>query len=158
MILVNIHRISRTILLQSREKLIAWESSFFYFFIVNTSLSGCFLQRKHVCAAKGKKFPELSWCQRSGAKPRDNLVLSVAFWQKHRGLNTNDKVLQPVVASGCINACLRVESSSQFVCLLHLICEHTVNSHAQHILRMAQGQDLACRSRGTAQQTTSCVT
>lgn len=58
------------------------------FFLVNASLSGCFLQRKCVFVATRKKFPELCWCQRSAANAWDNAVLSVASWQIHGGLNT----------------------------------------------------------------------
>lgn len=120
MILVKVPRLSFKIPLQSREKLIVWEG---YFFVVSTSLSGCFLQRKHLCAVKRKKFPLLSWRQRSWAK--DNSVLSVSFRQKHRGPNMRDKVLELEWLFFWMSPCWVP------VCLLHVIYEHTASMHTQ---------------------------
>lgn len=103
MILVNIHRLSQTILLQSGA---VWESSLF--FHVNATLSGCF-QGNTFFEKKRKEFPDPRPNVRSH-EPKPETTLSY-LWPS--GKDTGDST--PTIsraANDCINECPCVESPS----------------------------------------------
>lgn len=85
MILVNIHRISRTILLQSREKLIAWESSFFIFFLLTLHYQGVFSKGNMSALRKERSFQSCPDVRGQELKPETTLSY---LWPS--GRNTGD--------------------------------------------------------------------
>lgn len=104
MILVNIHRLSQTILLQSGEK----SGKVAYFFMLTLHYQGVF-KETHFSKKKRKEFPDPRPNVRSH-EPKPETTLSY-LWPS--GKDTGDST--PTIsraANGCINECPCVESPS----------------------------------------------
>lgn len=143
-----------TIPLQSWIKLITWESTFFF---VNTSLSGCFLQRKHLCAAAEtiSSVVLTSEVRTRTLKPETTFSYLRPSGRKRWSLNTQDKKLE---LKWLLDAFLNFYTIMPCVCLFVFICEQLPQAQGQkpHI-KVTGGQHTAHRFYVTLLHRTTSV-